>query len=248
MLCSTSTVTSPDESLMMNCSCIPVELDRSGSSRTTVPSAVTSTFDWWLWKSATIAASSGCADPPHAISSMAVPPAKTRAIVGALTNLDVSRHRGMDGAVILHIARRADGDEELGPRAAQAGVKGGVVVGGDTVLGVTSNPIPLDRLTLGDGHGRGLEFADGVGVGVELDDLGCRTARRTALGRARGGAAVAARTAAGGQYQATRRCQDCHLPHGHVVLLAETIDTPIEFTERWPSLAAKLRQPARIRC
>src|SRR2546430_13643584 len=100
MLCSTSTVTSPDESLMMNCSCVPAELVRSGSSRTTVPSAVTSTFDWWLWKSATMTASSACADPPHAASSTAMPPAQALAIVGALTNLDVYRHRSVHSAVI----------------------------------------------------------------------------------------------------------------------------------------------------
>src|SRR5256886_5649282 len=241
MLCSTSTVTSPDEGLMMNCSCVPVELVRSGSSRTTVPSAVTSTFDWWLWKSATMAASSGCADPPHAASSTARPPAKAPAIVGPLTNLDVSRHRGVDRAVILDIARRVEGDEELGTRATQAGVKGGGVVRRDTVLGVSSDPIPLNRLTLGDGQGHRLEFADGAGVGGELDHLGCRAARRAALGRAGGGGAVAARTAACGQYQAPRRCHDCHLPHSHVCLLAETMDPPTECTERLPSLAPKSR-------
>src|SRR5437879_6962559 len=127
MLCSTSTVRSAEESLTMNCSCIPVELVRSGSSRVTVPSAVTSTFDWWLWKSVTIAASSGCAGPPHAASSTAMPPDTTRAIVCRLTNLDVSCHRGVDRAVILDIARRVEGDEKLGARAAQAGVEGRVV-------------------------------------------------------------------------------------------------------------------------
>src|SRR6266550_5063280 len=232
MLCSTSTVTSPDESLMMNDSCAPVELVRSGSNRTTVPSAVTSTFDWWLWKSATIAASSGGVDPPHAARRTARPPAKAHAIVGDLINLDVSRHRGMDRAVILHIARRVEGHEELGPHTTQAGVKGGRVVRGDTVLGVISDPIPFDRLTLADGHRRGLEFADRVRVGVELDDLGRRAARRAALGRAGGGAAVAARTAACGQHQRAAGCHDCHLPHGHICLLAETIDPPTESTGR----------------
>src|SRR5437870_1499460 len=239
MLCSTSRVRSPEESLRMNCSCVPVELVRSGSSRVTVPSAVTSTFDCRLWKSATIAASSGCADPPHAASSTARPPAKTRAIVCELTNLHVSRHRGVDRAVILDIARGVEGNEEFGARAAQAGVKGRVVVGRDAVLGVGGDPIPLDCLSLGHGQGRRLEFADRVRVGIELDDLGCRAAGRAALGRAGGGAAVAARTAACGQYQATRRCHDCHLPHGHVVLLAETVDPPTECTERLPSLAPK---------
>src|SRR5205809_873389 len=114
----------------------------------------------------------------------------------------VQRHRDTrrDRAVLLHL----EGDEELSTRAAQAGVKSSGVVRGDTVLGVSSDPIPFDRLTLGDGQGRRLELANRAGVGVELDDLGCRAARRAALGRAGGGAAVAARTAACGQYQATR--------------------------------------------
>src|SRR5947207_14402236 len=131
-----------------------------------------------------MAASSGCADPPHAASSTASPPAKAPAIVGALTNLDVSLHRGVDRAVILDIARRVEGDEELSTRAAQAGVKSSGVVRGDTVLGVSSDPIPFDRLTLGDGQGRRLELANRGGVGAELDDLACRPARRAALGPA----------------------------------------------------------------
>src|SRR2546425_8617520 len=224
MLCSTSTVMSPDDSLMMNCSCIPVELARSGNSRTTVPSAVTSTFDWWLWKSATIAASFGCADAPHAASSTARPQAKTRAIVSELTNLDVSCHRGVDRAVILDVARRVERDEELGSRAAQAGVKGGVVIRGDTVLGAGIDPVPLDCLTLGDRHRRRLESADRVRVGVDLDDLRRRAARRAALGRTgRGAAIITARTAACGEHQGAPGCHDCHLPNNHVCLLVATV-------------------------
>src|SRR6266566_9748825 len=234
MLCSTSTVTSADESLTMNCSCVPVELVRSGSSRTTVPSAVTSTFDWWLWKSATIAASSGWADPPHPTNHPAKRAAAIRLIpeslgrnrrippYSLLTNLDVSGHRGVDGAVIFDIARGVEGNKELRAHATQAGVKGRVVVRCDAVLGVVSDPIPFDRLSFRDGHGRRVKFADRVRVGVELDNLGCGPARRAALGRAGRGAAVAAtRTAACGHHQGAPSGHDRHLPNDHVCLLAE---------------------------
>src|SRR2546422_4718770 len=244
MLCSTSTVMSPDDSLMMNCSCIPVGLARSGNSRTTVPSAVTSTFDWWLWKSATIAASFGCADAPHAASSTARPQAKTRAIVSELTNLDVSCHRGVDRAVILDVARRVERDEELRSRAAQAGVKGRVVVRGDAVLGVVSDPIPLDRLTLGDRHRRRVKFADRVRVGGELDNLGCGPARGASLGRAgRGAAIITARTAACRQHQGAPGCHDCHPPNDHVCLLVDTVYPSTESTGRSRAGAVEWRPP-----
>src|SRR2546425_12055444 len=246
MLCSTSTVISPDESLMMNCSCIPVELARSGNSRTTVPSGVTSTLDWWLRKSATIAASFGCAAPPHPASSRAMPPAaKALAIAFELTNLDVSRHRGMDRAVILDVARSVERDEELGPSATQAGVKRSVVVRGDAVLGVVSDPIPLDRLTLGDRHRHRVKFADRVRVGAELDNLGSGPARGASLGRAgRGAAIITARTAAGGEHEGAPGCHDCHLPNDHVCLLVDTVYPSTESTGRSRARAVEWRPPA----
>src|SRR5216683_2004344 len=208
---------------------MPVELVRSASSRTTVPSAVTSTFDWWLWKSATIAASSGCADPPHATSTAAAMAAANRFIPESLrkespdsfpfaflTDLDVARHRGVDRTVILDIARGVEGHEKLGARVTEAGVKGRVVVRRDAVLGGVIDPIPLDRLSLGDGHRRRVKSADRVGVGVDLDDLGCGAARRAALGRAGGGATVAtARTAACREHEGAPSRHDCHLPNAH---------------------------------
>jgi len=65
-------VIAPVKSLTMNRSCVPAVPLWSVSSRTTVPSAVTSTLERWFWKSATIAELSGCADAPHAASQTAL--------------------------------------------------------------------------------------------------------------------------------------------------------------------------------
>ena len=133
--------------------------------------------------------------------------------------------------MIFEIARRAERDEELGARAAQTGVKRSGVVRGDTVLSAVIDPVPLDRLTLGDGHRRRVEFADRVRVGIDLDDLRRRATRRAALGRAgRGAAIITARTAACGQRQGAPGYHDCHLPNDHVCLLVAAIQPSAEST------------------
>src|SRR5919204_3051460 len=180
MLCSTSIVRSCELSFMMNCSCVPVLLLRSGSKRTTVPSAVTSTCERWFWKSEAMAASSGeLLAAPQAASRIAT----ANAAAARLTDFDLAHHLGVDRAVIFEVAGLAEGDGELVASVLQAGIKR-PVIRRHAVVDRRIDPVPGDAVTGLYAAARRLVRPYAVRFRVDLNGLGrgrsARAARRIA--------------------------------------------------------------------